>query len=233
MNLFSKKIFFLFFFLQPALALEAGFEKHDEIKQQAHRFLEANLGVIDKEYNIQIHTIDPRLKLKKCPSPLQIHLTDTPIKPGRNTLNIRCVSTADWRIFMSSTITLYDNVLVANKPMRKGHLIQKDDIRLMKKEIDNLGSLYLSEPSQAVNLVLKRRLRKDDIINVNTLAQPILINRGDRVSIMASNDGFKISMKGIALKKGSMGDKITVKNIRTKKIIQAVVTNKNTVKVTI
>jgi len=119
MNLFSKKLIFLLFFLQPALAFEIDFEDHDAIKQQARSFLNSNLNVIGKEYNIKIHTIDPRLKLKKCPSPLQIKLTETPIKTGRNTLNIRCVSSADWRIFISSTITLFDNVVVAKKNHEK------------------------------------------------------------------------------------------------------------------
>ena len=117
--------------------------------------------------------------------------------------------------------------------MRKGHLIRHNDVHLMKKEITNLNSLHLSDPTRAINLVLKRTLRKGDIINANTLAKPTLINRGDQVSILASNNGFTISMKGTALKKGSLGDKIRVKNTRTNKIIQAVVTNKNTVKVNI
>ncbi|MBQ0724267.1 MAG: flagellar basal body P-ring formation protein FlgA [Cycloclasticus sp.] len=233
MNLFSKIIFILLFFIQPALASEIYFEDHNVIKQQARTFLTTNLNSIGKEYTIQIHTIDPRLKLKKCPSPLRIQLTETPIKAGRNTLNIRCISNADWRIFMSSTIALFDNVVVAKKPMRKGHLIQRSDVHLMKKEITHLNSRHLLDPTRAVNLVLKKRLRKGDTINPNTLTKAILINRGDQVSILASNNGFTITMKGTALKEGGLGDKIRVKNTRTKKTIQAIVTNKTTVKVTL
>lgn len=233
MNLFSKIILFLIFSLNPALASESYLEDHNAIKQQARAFLATNLNSIGKEYNIQVHPIDPRLKLKKCPSALQIQLRETPIKTGRNTLNIRCVSSADWRIFISSTITLFDSVVVAKKTMRKGHLIQHNDVHLMKKKITHLNSLHLSDPTLAINLVLKKTLSKGDIINANTLSKPILINRGDQVSILASNNGFTISMKGTALKKGSLGDKIRVKNTRTKKIIQAVVTDKTTVKVTL
>jgi flagella basal body P-ring formation protein FlgA len=102
---------------------------------------------------------------------------------------------------------------------------------LKKIELTNLRSAYLSDTHLAVNLVLKRRINRGDIISVNNLSKPILIKKGDSVIILAKTNGFQISMKGTALVNGSKGDKIKVKNVRTKKIIQATVFDKHTVKV--
>jgi len=65
------------------------------------------------------------------------------------------------------------------------------------------------------------------------LAKQTLIKKGDTISIIAKNNGFQISMKGIALMAGSKGDKIKVKNIKTKKTIQGIVFDTQTVRVNI
>ncbi|MDX2425651.1 MAG: flagellar basal body P-ring formation chaperone FlgA, partial [Cycloclasticus sp.] len=90
---------------------------------------------------------------------------------------------------------------------------------------------YLRDADQAVNYVLKKRLRRGDIVSVNNLSKPIIIKRGDTIEILAKNNEFQISMKGVALKAGSKGDKIKVKNMKTQRTIQGIILDNHTVKV--
>jgi len=68
-------------------------------------------------------------------------------------------------------------------------------------------------------------------LTANNLTNPILIKRGDTVNIIAQREGFKITMKGQAMANGSIGERIKVKNLSTKKIINGSVTSKHSVKV--
>jgi flagella basal body P-ring formation protein FlgA len=65
------------------------------------------------------------------------------------------------------------------------------------------------------------------------LSKPTLIKKGDKITIIAKNNGFQISMKGTALTAGGKDDKIRVKNSKTKKIIQGIIFDAQTVKVTL
>lgn len=231
MKLFFKKTFFLLLIMQSVLAADDLFEDHQHIKQQAVSFLTSKLDSLGHEYSIQILNIDHRLKVKKCPSPIEVNLAAGVIKAGKNTLNVHCNSGTSWRIFMSANIKLFGYAITAKTPLRKGHQIQKNDLELKKTELTNLRFPYLKDANQAVNYVLKKRLNRGDIVSVNNLSKPILIKKGDSIEILATNKGFQISMKGVALKSGSKGDKITAKNLKTRRTIQGIILDKHTVKV--
>tara|TARA_R110002074_G_scaffold228259_2_gene399885 strand:+ start:76647 stop:77348 length:702 start_codon:yes stop_codon:yes gene_type:complete len=231
MKLFLKKAFFFLLIIQSVQAADDLFEDHQNIKQQVASFLESKLDSLGNEYNIQILNIDHRLKVKKCPSTIQIELAEEHIKAGKNTLKVRCHSDTPWRLFMSANIKLFGYATVAKHPLRKGHLIQKNDLELKKIELSSLRSPYLKDVDQAVNYVLKKSLGRGDIVSVNNLSKPIIIKRGDTIEILAKNNEFQISMKGVALKAGSKGDKIEVKNIKTQRTIQGIILDNHTVKV--
>jgi len=223
----------LLLFAPLVFAISSHFEDHQEIKNEAHSYLVSKLDTKKVEYSVEIQNIDSRLKLKKCPSFIEIKLTQADVKPGKNTLNIQCKSSTPWRIFMTAQVKIFSYALVSKQPLNKGHLIKENDLKLEKIQLTGLRSAYLSDVKQAINHVLKKRVNRGGIISVNNLSKPTLINRGDNVTIIAKNNGFQISMKGVALMAGSKGDKIKVKNIKTKKIIQGIVFDTQTVRVNI
>ncbi len=233
MNKSFTLFIFIFFAIPAAYAKNIQFESHQVIKNKALAYLSSRLDAEDIEHTLQIQHIDPRLKLKKCPLDIEISLTQELVKPGKNTLNIQCKSPAPWRVFITADVTLFSRALVAKYPLNKGHLIQKNDLKLETIKLTGLRTAYLSDPDRAVNHVLKRRVQRGDLISVKNLSKPTLIKKGDKITIIAKNNGFQISMKGTALTAGGKDDKIRVKNSKTKKIIQGIIFDAQTVKVTL
>jgi len=233
MKLFSKTLIFLLLTTPPAFASNNAFVDHLMLKNKVHAYLTSKLNSHDVEFSVDVQSIDQRLKLKECPIEIEISSTQDLIKPGRNTVNVRCDTDVSWRIFMTARVKIFDHILVARRPLNKGHLLQKEDIELKKADLSGLRSAYLTDAKLAVNYVLKRPINSGAIISVNNLSKPILIKKGDTITILAENNGFKISMKAIALSAGSKGDKIRAKNIKTKKIIQGTVFDTQTIRVNI
>ncbi|MBL4743371.1 MAG: flagellar basal body P-ring formation protein FlgA [Cycloclasticus sp.] len=233
MKLFLKSLLFLLAYTPAAYAGANNFEEHQHIKDKAFIYLTSELAHSEAEYSIEISDIDQRLKLKKCSTDFKIKLTQDHVKPGKNTLSVRCHSSTPWRIFMTAKVKIFTSILVAKKSLNKGHILQKNDLKLQRTQLTSVRSGYLINVDQAINKVLKRRLNNGDVIRVNNLSKPILIKKGDAITIMARSNGFNISMKGIALTAGSKGDKIKVKNTRTKRIIQGTIFDTQTVKVNI
>jgi len=231
MKLFSKFLIILLLLPITAFATQSAFTNHQELKHKVHAYLTSKLSNDDVEFSLNVQNIDQRLKLKTCPSEVEIKATKSPIKAGRNTVSVRCNTAVSWRIFMSAQVKIFGQVIVSRRPLNKGHLIQKSDLQLKKVELSSLRSTYLSDTKLAINHILKRNINRGAVISVNNLSKPLLIKRGDAIVILAESNGFKISMKAIALTSGSKGDKIRAKNIKTKKVIQGIVFDAQTIKV--
>jgi len=231
MKLFFKIIIFFLLSAQVPFAVATAFENHQNLRTAVHAFLTTQLQGDKADFTIQVHNIDPRIKLKKCPIGLEIKLMQAHVKPGKNTLNVNCTSDTPWRIFMRAQVKIFSQLVVSKHPLNKGHLIQENDIKLVRRELSGRQSAYLSSTEQAINYIVNRRVKAGDIISVNNLSKPLLIKKGESVSILAEKEGFQISMKGVALMAGSKGDKIKVKNTKTKKIVQGIIFDAQTVRV--
>ena len=231
MKLFFKIIIFFLLSAHVPFAVATAFESHENLKNNARAFLMTQLEGNKVDFSIQVNNIDQRLKLIKCPVDIDIKLMQAHVKPGKNTLNVECLSGTPWRIFIRAQVKLFTPLVVSKRPLNRGHLIQENDIQLTRTELTGRQSAYLSSTDQAIGYEVNRRVKAGDIISVNNLSKPLIIKKGDAVTILAKNEGFQISMKGIASMAGSKGDKIKVKNIKTKKIVQGIIIDAQTVKV--
>ena len=69
------------------------------------------------------------------------------------------------------------------------------------------------------------------IITYQFLENPVVVQRGEIVNIVAENKAIIVQTKGKTMSKGRMGDLIRVQNITSGKEVQGRVTASNTVTV--
>jgi flagella basal body P-ring formation protein FlgA len=72
---------------------------------------------------------------------------------------------------------------------------------------------------------LKRQLNAGVPITGDILSQPVLIKRGEAVTITAEGDGLSVKMPGVAMSDGRRGEQIRIKNNNSAKIVDAQVTD--------
>ena len=63
----------------------------------------------------------------------------------------------------------------------------------------------------------------------NMLKQPIILRRGESVSLLARSPTFEVRMEGKALMDGAVGDRVKVRNLRSKRIVEGRITETGTV----
>jgi len=81
--------------------------------------------------------------------------------------------------------------------------------------------------------ITRRPIRKGQIISPRLLAERKLVHRGDTVQIVAASEGFNIRMTGVALEPGHLGERIEVRNVQSKRIIEGQVTKAGVVHVSL
>ena len=78
---------------------------------------------------------------------------------------------------------------------------------------------------------LTRPLRAGDVVYSSYVHRPKLIRRGDQVTMIASYGALQVTATGRALGPASIGDRISVRNTKSKQVVQGIVASASTVHV--
>ncbi|MDN6073208.1 MAG: flagellar basal body P-ring formation chaperone FlgA, partial [Enterobacterales bacterium] len=113
----------------------------------------------------------------------------------------------------------------AKNTLERGAVISPSDIELKKRNISSSRAGVITNPDEVVGLTVKRRIRDLQPISPAQLDQPIMVDRGQRVVMIAEQDGIEARTMGEAMKKGRKGDMIKVKNESSQRVVSAVVDN--------
>ena len=92
---------------------------------------------------------------------------------------------------------------------------------------------YFENPEQVEGMVAEQAILAGQPIKPNQIAQPILVKRGDRVTLVAEKGRLSVTANGVIKdQKGALGDQVKVLNLTTKREVYGRLVNANTVKVT-
>lgn len=207
------------------------YESIDNIRNSVQHYIKTKL-LQDKDSDFEIGHLDQRLKLDKCDQALEIFGSGSTRLVGHSSLGVRCRGTKMWKIHVPINIIRYAEVLVVKQNLHRGSILQTADVESRKLNISRLSNGYFTDTSEVQGKILKRSLRRGDILTNGMLDIRKLVKRGEMVTIMASSNTIAIRVKGKALMDGRKGDVIRVKNHSSKREIQAVVVATGLVKVT-
>lgn len=207
------------------------YEPISAIRHTIQRYIKDNL-LQGKNSNYEIGHLDPRLRLDRCDQPLEVFDSADIRLIGHSSIGIRCQGSKMWRIYVPINIIRYAKVLIIRENLPRGSILHLSDVTTRRFDISRLSNGYFVDKNQVRGKVLKRSLRRGDILTNSMLDVRKLIKRGDIVTIVASSGALAIRVKGEALMDGRKGDLIRVRNNSSKREIQAVVVATGMVKVT-
>lgn len=135
------------------------------------------------------------------------------------------------RIRMCAKVEVYRPVLCVAQALKRAHVLTGKDLILVKRPLSKLRGEAVSEMDKVLGQALKRSVQAGQVITSNLLTPPVLVRRGDRVTIVAESPSLVISVPGEVRQNGSQGDLIRVKNLMSKREVVARVLNAKTVSV--
>lgn len=149
----------------------------------------------------------------------------TPIK-ARISLNGRAYR----EINFSATLKVFDTVIVANHDLRLEVPVTANDFRAEEIAIDGRNE-YCKDIAEVVGLVPQRYIRAGSPVAKSYFQQPVVLNYGTPVKIVAKYNGLTISAKGTAMSRGRIGEVVKVKNDASQKVVSARIIDAQTVEV--
>ncbi len=179
---------------------------------------------IQARHEIEIHQLDPRLRLPACDKALNATL-ESPAQPvGRVTVKVRCEGASPWTIFVPAQVHIYRTVLIASRPLKRATVLSEADLKLVERDVGLLNQGYLTSIEQAIDKKLTRQLLTDQVLAPVHLQQAEVVRKGDHVVITARSGGISVRMTGEALTDGALGQQIRVRNQGSGKSIRVRVT---------
>ena len=120
--------------------------------------------------------------------------------------------------------------VLANRIMR-GEVISKSDIKWVSMPESRISRTSIVDLENLVGMAVKRAIAPGKAISANDVRRPLLVNRGQLVTMLLTTPSMQLSAKGKALQAGSKGDVIRISNSQTSTVIDAVVTGSGQVRV--
>jgi flagella basal body P-ring formation protein FlgA len=168
------------------------------------------------ELLIDVSQIDPRISLQACLSPL---LANIPEKHNGRNVNVKivCNDEKSWHLFVPVKVQTIMPILVTSTRITKGTLLDNSNMEVIFKDRAKIRGTVLSEAKIVIGARSKRNLSKGSAItNKNTC----FVCKGQPVNIIAKSSGFEIKSSGTAMRDGSLGDVISVKNDKSGRLVR-------------
>lgn len=213
------------------VSASAAIQDLESVRAAAHRFVAAQPQKYSGNRKIRIGRLDPRLRLTKCQTPLQVSFAHGSRPWGNATVGVQCNNPKAWTIYIPLRVSVFKNVVVAARSIARGRPLRREDLTIRSEDLTGLSRTYLTSPNQLLGMIAKRPLNMGTVLSPDMVAAPRLIKRGQRVTIIAKSGGIEVRMTGEALADGARGEIIRVRNILTRRVIQAVVADIGVVEV--
>ncbi len=214
----------------PSAAAPGPWEDAARLLETAAAFVRARLGD-DGDVSVRLGRLDRRLRLRRCDGRLQAFWPHgRRPRTGHASVGVRCLGGVRWKIYLPVRIRRYAQVVVAARALPAGHVLSAADLKRTRLEVDGLRS-YHREPRRLDGMVLRRALAAGQPVEAVHVSPPVLVRRGQRIVVEARAGGLAVRAAGVALADGRKGDTIRVRNLRSKRVVQAVVTGRGRVEV--
>ena len=201
------------------------YQSHASILTAVEQFLQQQLPPSEHtRAEIEVGHLDNRLQLDACQQPLEAFFAPGSKPAGKTTVGVRCNDSKPWSIYVSGMVNLYTQVYAASAPLAKGHIINESDIIAVEANLAKLSYGYFTDKSRLVGQQTRRQLQQNQIIKPGQVKARLMVKRGQQVGLIAKSDNFSVKMSGKALMDGAKGDRISVKNLSSNRIIEGIVT---------
>ena len=159
---------------------------------------------------VEAAALDPRLKLPACAQPLEARV-EREVRSGQGTVAVACAGAEPWRLFVPVRVVEEVGVVVARRGLAAGAVLSADDLDVRTLASTSLPLDYLSDPTQAIGLTLKRTLPAGTLLAGAALETPQLIERGALVTLVSGTGTVRVKSEGVALEAARRNGRLRVK----------------------
>lgn len=184
-----------------------GWQSPESIREAARAAAAKSSGAAE----VEAVAVDDRLMLPECGSSLKTEMQRT-IQRGQGTVAVSCTGPEAWRLFVPVRVTEQLQVVVLRRNVQPGEVLTAEDLDVRQQAAAGLPFDYVSKPEQAIGQTVRRGQQAGALLLPATLEQPVGVERGALVTLIASQSGFEVKGEGVALEPARLKDRVRVRS---------------------
>jgi flagella basal body P-ring formation protein FlgA len=155
------------------------------------------------------------------------------IGPGVHTFLIgaEVAGKEESQIWVRSEIKVYDNVVVSARPLAHREVIGPQDVRLDWREVNSYAPRPFTKLEEVVGKQVLRATGVNEVLTSSQAEAPQVMRHGSAIVLVYESAYLRVETAGEALQAGKVGEMIRVKNPSSGKLLQGVVLDGKTVRV--
>lgn len=196
------------------------------VAQQQDARLEAlarSKGWQGLEHRLESQVLGETDSLTPCSGPLSVTAEATLPDPlARQRYRVKCP--AGWQRVVVSQASVRLPVLVSRVAIERNATLEASQLERKVMPLERLRQGFHQDPAEVVGQSARRSLRAGQVIGPASLAPPVLVRRGQRLTVLATAGGLSASVEAEALEDGRLGERIKLRNTSSRKPLEAKVT---------
>lgn len=203
----------------------------DALRETVGRYLLESLGGASGTVKIDVGQLDQRLRLPRCPTDLQLSRPPGSPSRGATSVAVRCAGSAPWSLYVPATIRREFVVLVTKQNLDRGRTLTDADFQVEKRLLTDAPAGALSDPASVNGQIILRALPAGAVLTSSIVKAGVAVKRGQAVTLSLSSGPVAIEVAGVAMQNGAIGDRVSVRNTNSRRIVEGVVKASNVVAV--
>lgn len=204
---------------------------HSQMTAAARQAIAQAFDVSSHRIEIDLPAADPRLKVPVCALPLETTMSRHNAQGGRISVKVDCRDAAPWSRHVAAQVRVFREAIVASRSVGRGTRLSAADMAVREVDVSTVRGQILENADDLLGMELRRPASAGDVLSMDMLTTPLMVKRGDSVIVTAERSGVVIRQQGVALEDGEAGKQIQIRNARSDRVINAVVTGPGEAKV--
>lgn len=207
---------------------------HSRIDQFVRNAIaDSEAGTDAKDLEITFYQVPERIVANPAaPEPVQAERIDWTRKSGQFSLYVRVAGeTGTQTLNITGRAVEMVEVAAVVQPLRRGDIVRQEDLGMVRLPRSTVPANALIDASEVVGLAAKANLRPEAPLTRNDFERPLLISRGDKITVTYELPGMILTARAQAMENGAKGDVIDIMNLQSRRIVPGIVSSRGQVRV--
>ena len=189
------------------------------LREAAEAYVRAQVGGAGGNVQVSADALDERVRLPACAAPLSA-LQRGASSGNRWTVAVSCAAPQTWTLYVPVRLSRQQAVLVATRNLPAGSVATAADFRTESRDTATLAQGYVADGQLVAGQMLSRPLAAGAALTPQHLARAATVKRGQLVTLIGRSGGFEVRAQGKALGDAAPGDRVTVENSASRRVVQ-------------
>lgn len=184
--------------------------QHAEIAERVLRHVEAQTANLPGKVQVTVRPLDERTRVGACDD-MQVFTAPGARLWGQSSVGVRCVRPQPWQVFVPVTVRVSGEVVVANRPLAAGTVLEAADVSVRNEELTTAPASIVLDPSNAIGRTLATGIAAGAALRAESFKVVLAVVQGQTVRVIYESSTISVTTEGRALGNAAIGQPVEVR----------------------